>query len=71
MNGRGTNEKIPFNEVEFACFDFETTGFSSKRDRVIEVAVGNRLSRESWQRMDNTGESWKRRKTGSNSRPWH
>ena len=39
MNGRGTNEKIPFNEVEFACFDFETTGFSSKRERVIEVAV--------------------------------
>ena len=32
-------ENIPFDEAEFACFDFETTGFSPKRDRVIEVAV--------------------------------
>ena len=31
--------KAPFNEASFACFDFETTGFSPKRDRVIEVAV--------------------------------
>ena len=31
--------KAPFNEASLACFDFETTGFSPKRDRVIEVAV--------------------------------
>ena len=31
--------KAPFNAAPFACFDFETTGFSPKRDRVIEVAV--------------------------------
>ena len=31
--------KAPFNEATFACFDFETTGFSPNRDRVIEVAV--------------------------------
>ena len=31
--------KAPFNEASFACFDFETTGCSPKRDRVIEVAV--------------------------------
>ena len=31
--------KAPFDEASFACLDFETTGFSPKRDRVIEVAI--------------------------------
>ncbi|MEC7924007.1 MAG: 3'-5' exonuclease [Actinomycetota bacterium] len=39
MSDSGTAANVPFDEAEFACFDFETTGFSSKRDRVIEVAV--------------------------------
>ncbi len=39
MNNSADLMKAPFNEASFACFDFETTGFSPKRDRVIEVAV--------------------------------
>ena len=39
MNNSEDLMKAPFNEASFACFDFETTGFSPKRDRVIEVAV--------------------------------
>ena len=39
MNNSEDRMKAPFNEASFACFDFETTGFSPKRDRVIEVAV--------------------------------
>jgi DNA polymerase III epsilon subunit family exonuclease len=31
--------EIPFAEAAFACLDFETTGFSPKDDRVVEVAV--------------------------------
>ena len=39
MDNSADRMKAPFNEASFACFDFETTGFSPKRDRVIEVAV--------------------------------
>ena len=39
MNNSEDRMKAPFNEASFACFDFETSGFSPKRDRVIEVAV--------------------------------
>ena len=39
MNNSEDRMKAPFNEASFACFDFETTGFSPKRDRLIEVAV--------------------------------
>ena len=39
MNNNVDVMKAPFDEASFACFDFETTGFSPKRDRVIEVAV--------------------------------
>ena len=39
MNNIDAIGKISFDEAEFACFDFETTGFSPKRDRVIEVGV--------------------------------
>ena len=34
-----SDTKVPFNEAAFACIDFETTGFSQKSDRVLEVAV--------------------------------
>ncbi len=39
MTNSQNSAKSPFNEATFACFDFETTGFSPKKDRVIEVAV--------------------------------
>ena len=39
MNNSKDLMKAAFDEASFACFDFETTGFSPKRDRVIEVAV--------------------------------
>ncbi len=39
MNDSEDLMKAAFDEASFACFDFETTGFSPKRDRVIEVAV--------------------------------
>ena len=39
MNNNEDVMKAPFDEASFACLDFETTGFSPKRDRVIEVAI--------------------------------
>ncbi len=32
-------ESIPFEEAEFCVFDFETTGTSSKTDKVIEIGM--------------------------------
>ena len=39
MNNSEDPMNAPFNKASFACLDFETTGFSPKTDRVIEVAV--------------------------------
>ncbi|HJM28180.1 MAG: 3'-5' exonuclease [Acidimicrobiales bacterium] len=47
-----------FNETRFACLDFETTGFSSRTNRVVEVAVvivENGIIGESWTTLINPG----------------
>ena len=52
-------EKIPFDKAEFACFDFETTGFSPKRDRAIEIAiviVRQGKVNETWTTLINPGD---------------
>ncbi len=47
-----------FNKTRFACLDFETTGFSSRSNRVVEVAiviVENGVIGESWTTLVNPG----------------
>lgn len=50
---------LAFNETRFACLDFETTGFSSRTNRVVEVAVvivENGEIGESWTTLVNPGD---------------
>tara|TARA_B100000902_G_scaffold334116_1_gene333087 strand:- start:1196 stop:1813 length:618 start_codon:yes stop_codon:yes gene_type:complete len=47
-----------FSETKLACLDFETTGFSSRSNRVVEVAiviVENGVIGESWTTLVNPG----------------
>ena len=48
-----------FSETRFACLDFETTGFSSHSNRVVEVAiviVENGVIGESWTTLVDPGD---------------
>ena len=54
-----TSGRSFFSETRFACLDFETTGFSSRSNRVVEVAiviVENGAIGESWTTLVNPGD---------------
>ena len=53
------NDHSSFSETRFACLDFETTGFSPRSNRVVEVAtviVENGAIGESWTTLVNPGD---------------
>jgi len=53
------NDYSTFSETRLACLDFETTGFSSRSNRVVEVAiviVENGTIGESWTTLVNPGD---------------
>ena len=54
-----TESNLAFSETRFACLDFETTGFSSRSNRVVEVAiviVENGEIGESWTTLIDPGD---------------